>query len=78
MLELAVEPSPLNQIIKRLTITALVIVVGLASFYIGSTVGADKQSTVDQAGSIAWRNANACIGMPDFPNTFPKKGKVRQ
>jgi len=78
MLELAVEPRPLNQIIKRLTFTAAFIVLGLGSFYIGSTVGAAKQLTVDQAEFSAWRSANACIGMPDFSKTFPKKGKVRQ
>jgi hypothetical protein len=63
----------MNQIVKRLAFTAVAIVVGLVGYYVGTV----KQSVVDQVEFNAWQNAHACVGLPDFSKTYPKKGKVR-
>jgi hypothetical protein len=73
-LELAIEPRPMNQIAKRLTFTAVAIVVGLVGYYVGTI----KQSAIDHVEFTTWQNEHACVGLPDFSKTYPKKGKVRQ
>lgn len=80
---LAVEVRPMRQILTRLVIAAAAIIVGIVCF----TIGAAKQSAVDQAEFqaqfTAWRSANACVEVPGFlrgdnPNatTYPKKHGV--
>ena len=73
-LELAVEPRPLDEIVRRLALIALVVIVGAVSFNVGRTVGEAKHSNVDQAEFRAWRDANACISLPNYPHIV----KVRQ
>jgi hypothetical protein len=83
MPELALEARPMSQVVKRLIITAVLIIVGVVSFNVGSSLGAAKQSAVDQTEFTAWRNANACVEVPGFlrgdanGKTYPKKHGVQ-
>lgn len=65
-LEVALAVRPPNQIIKRLVVAGVVILVGIGCFSLGTTVGKAEQARFDAAEFTAWRNTNACIGIPGF------------